>query len=240
MPITDAVVHEIAMRWADIDSLNHVNNVVYVDYASEARAVLGEAVADAPVRSMSVRFLQPLLLSREPVAVASAVDGATVTQQIRRRGSDAVFAEIRTELGALRPIPPHPAGGMPFAMAVRRSDLDQSGNVSLPKLFQLVQELRILFVSEQVQQMQAGRFVVGTVAVEQARPVPWRAEPYAARARLTRVGAGSITIESEILDEDAVLVRSTSVMVGFDAQHQRSRRLDDDERAIFEATLDAS
>ena len=28
----------IPMRWADIDQLNHVNNVVYVDYAMEARA----------------------------------------------------------------------------------------------------------------------------------------------------------------------------------------------------------
>ena len=24
------------MRWADLDSLNHVNNVVYVDYAAES------------------------------------------------------------------------------------------------------------------------------------------------------------------------------------------------------------
>ena len=30
------------MRWADLDSLNHVNNVVYLDYAAESRAILVE------------------------------------------------------------------------------------------------------------------------------------------------------------------------------------------------------
>jgi acyl-CoA thioester hydrolase len=227
------------MRWADIDMLNHVNNVVYVDYASEARAQLGDGVADAPVRSVSVRFLRPLLLSSEPVVVVSSVDGRTLLQQIRSRGTDdAVYAEIVTQLGERQPITPHPGKGRTLPVAIRRSDLDESGAVSLTKLFELVQESRILFISQHVRHLVPGTFVVGTVAVEQARPVPWRIEHYVARARISRVGAGSITVETELLDGDTVLVRSTSVMVGFDGQSQRSRRFDDDERALFEKLLD--
>ena len=30
-------VYECPVRWADLDALGHVNNVVYVDYLQEAR-----------------------------------------------------------------------------------------------------------------------------------------------------------------------------------------------------------
>lgn len=45
------------MRWADLDSLNHVNNVVYLDYAAESRAILiedGVVGADERVQRMAV------------------------------------------------------------------------------------------------------------------------------------------------------------------------------------------
>jgi acyl-CoA thioester hydrolase len=65
------------MRWADLDLLGHVNNVVYADYLQEARVDLlrammpgrdhlGEAIV---VVRHEVTYLAPLLLRPEPVAI---------------------------------------------------------------------------------------------------------------------------------------------------------------------------
>ena len=234
----DAVVHEITMRWADLDRLNHVNNVVYVGYAAEARAMLGPGVADATVRSSTVRYLRPLQLSTKPVVVVSTLDGPTLTQRIHSaEAPEHVVAEVVTELGDLRPIKPHSGSGPALAMSTRRSDLDSCGDVVLAKLFELFQETRILHISTATDRFASGGFVVGTVSVEQARPVTGRPEPYDAHAWFSRVGAGSITIDSELADGATVLARSSTVLVGFDMQEQRSRRLGDDERAVFEALV---
>ena len=70
------------MRWADLDSLNHVNNVVYVDYAMEARGRLvddGVLGAGQTIRRLRVDFLRPLLLSSKPVLVRSTIDADVLT-----------------------------------------------------------------------------------------------------------------------------------------------------------------
>ena len=84
-------MHEfhIPMRWADIDQLNHVNNVVYIDYAMEARAqIVDDGLLDAglPIRRVRVDFTRPMLLSSKPALVRSAIDGEVVTQEIRSTG----------------------------------------------------------------------------------------------------------------------------------------------------------
>ena len=95
------------MRWADLDSLNHVNNVVYVDYASEVRGLLVEdgLLEDTGVSSMSVRYARPMLLSRHPVVVTSVIDGDKLTQQIcsDRDGGRTVYCKVVTTLG--HPVP---------------------------------------------------------------------------------------------------------------------------------------
>jgi len=67
------------MRWADLDMLGHVNNVVYVDYLQEARVDMLRVHARSPrtgglaegvlVASHQVSYLQPLLFDRTPVWV---------------------------------------------------------------------------------------------------------------------------------------------------------------------------
>lgn len=87
------------MRWADLDSLNHVNNVVYVDYAAESRAILiedGIVGADERVQRMSVDFLRPLLLSSQSVRVTSTRDGDELVQEITNGVADTVYARVTT------------------------------------------------------------------------------------------------------------------------------------------------
>lgn len=220
------------MRWADLDSLNHVNNVVYLDYAAESRAMLvddGIISADRDVSRMVVDFVKPLLLSRRPVQVASTPDGDDVTQEIRSGGSETVFARVVTTYGRRDPLRPvtHVAAQ---PARIRRSDLDVTGAVSTTKVFELFQEARVLQLSTALTDMAPGRFVVARVDVLLAQPIGWRPEPYDARSWVSRVGTSSVTIESQLSDGDVVLAQCSSVLVGFDLETQQSRPLSDGER----------
>jgi acyl-CoA thioester hydrolase len=235
----DDVVHELPMRWADLDSLNHVNNVVYLDYAAESRAMLaddGLVGADEPVARIGIDFLRPLLLSRRPVQVVSRRDGSDLTQEIRSAGHDTVFARVVTSFGEAEAITPAD-GAEHLPAQVRRSDLDPTGSVSTTKMFELFQEGRVLFLGTRLSSMSPGRFVVGRVEVTYGLPMPWRSEPYEMRTWISRVGSSSVTIGSQIALGDVVHAECVTVLVGFDLEAQRSRRLTDAEKDELGALL---
>jgi len=71
-------VYECPMRWADLDLLGHVNNVVYVDYLQEARVDLlrtharregGELTEGVVVVRHEVTYLAPLTFRFRPVKI---------------------------------------------------------------------------------------------------------------------------------------------------------------------------
>jgi acyl-CoA thioester hydrolase len=76
-------VYYCPLRWADMDSLGHVNNVTYVDYLQEARvdmlsvhapATGGEELAEGVVVVRhEVEFVEPLVFRPEPVRIESWV-----------------------------------------------------------------------------------------------------------------------------------------------------------------------
>lgn len=76
-------IYYCPLRWADLDSLGHVNNVVYVDYLQEARVDMlrvhapmqgGEALAEGVVVVRhEVEFRTPLRFRHEPVRIESWV-----------------------------------------------------------------------------------------------------------------------------------------------------------------------
>lgn len=69
--------YECPMRWADLDQLGHVNNVVYVDYLQEARVDMLRAHGRGPealaeglvVARHEVTYLKPLLFGFRPVSI---------------------------------------------------------------------------------------------------------------------------------------------------------------------------
>ncbi|GAA1507734.1 acyl-CoA thioesterase [Kribbella lupini] len=89
--------HPVLVRWSDIDSYDHVNNVRYFDYLQEARIaflanVFGvgadEFFGRSPVVlvSQTVDYLRPILLRHPPYAVdvwVSAVGTSSYTLQSR-------------------------------------------------------------------------------------------------------------------------------------------------------------
>ncbi|RYU13056.1 acyl-CoA thioesterase [Nocardioides iriomotensis] len=76
-------IYDCPLRWADMDSLGHVNNVVYVDYLQEARVDMlrvhapaqgGEELAEGVVVVRhEVEYVRPLVFRPEPVRVESWV-----------------------------------------------------------------------------------------------------------------------------------------------------------------------
>ncbi len=76
-------IYYCPLRWADMDFLGHVNNVVYVDYLQEARVDMlrvhapmrgGEALAEGVVVVRhEVEFVAPLQFRHEPVRIESWV-----------------------------------------------------------------------------------------------------------------------------------------------------------------------
>lgn len=76
-------VYYCPLRWADMDSLGHVNNVTYVDYLQEARVDMlsvhapasgGEELAEGVVVVRhEVEFLAPLTFRPEPVRIEAWV-----------------------------------------------------------------------------------------------------------------------------------------------------------------------
>ena len=72
-------VYDCPLRWADMDSLGHVNNVTYVDYLQEARVDMfavhapasgGEELAEGVVVVRhEVEFVAPLVFRFEPVRI---------------------------------------------------------------------------------------------------------------------------------------------------------------------------
>ena len=90
------------MRWADLDPLGHVNNVVYVDYLQEARvdmlrthgpaAHTGELAEGVVVVRHEVQYVAPLAFRFQP---ESAGDVSGVEKSLNKvRGS------LRHHLGA--------------------------------------------------------------------------------------------------------------------------------------------
>lgn len=71
--------HPVLVRWSDIDSYDHVNNVRYFDYLQEARIAFlaqltgttGDYFAQYPVvlASQTVDYLRPILLRHPPYDV---------------------------------------------------------------------------------------------------------------------------------------------------------------------------
>lgn len=228
--------HEIPMRWADLDSLNHVNNVVYLRHAANARAMV-EDLPEGPIGTMDVQFKRPIFLGPDPVVVTTRIDQQQVHQSIGVRGSDLEFASVTTGFGGYLDVPPVHSSGNEAPLALRHSDVDESGQIGAAQVFELFQETRIPYFRAIAPTLTPGDFVVAHIQVRYHRPIWWRAEPLTVRAWMSRVGNSSFSAETQLTDEQGVLASSSADLVGFDAVAQKARQVTDVERAAFTAAL---
>ncbi len=231
------------MRWADLDLLNHVTNVVYVDYALEAQAVLrrdGHLRPGRPVRDVTVTYHRPTPLSSRPLLLRSTLSDDLLDQDVCTTAGDAepvVQARIVTTYGEPEPVQMPALTDAPLPSRVRASDVDATGTVSASGLVRLAQEARIRHFSSRMDRARLGQFVLGTISLQPRAEVTWRTEPYDAHSWITRVGRGSFTIDTALLSDQRPVFTSQTVLVGFDADRQVSRPFTDDEREHLEEHL---
>lgn len=231
--------HQLPMRWADLDMLNHVNNVTYLEYAAESQALLtadGSLPSDRP-GEVTVRFKVPMQLSRTPVTVVSHRDGPGLGQEICS-GPDGstVNARIVTTWDSVE-APPVPDGAESLDVRVRVGDVDARGAVTVPQAFELFQESRILLLANRLSRRAFGQFVAGTVTVRFHGDLRWRQQPYEAFGWLSRASNRSFTVETVIQDGGAPLLSATSMLVGFDLDTQQSRTFTDEECDILRGAV---
>lgn len=233
--MTEIWTHELPIRWADLDNLNHVTNVVYLDYADEAQAVLrrdGHLAAERPVQDITVTYLRPTALSPRPLLLRSGLDGDTLTQEVCTTAGDepVVHARVVTTYGAPSEPQIPDLDVEPVEARVRTTDLDVTGSVSLSGQFRVAQEARVLHFASRMERQRLGQFVVGTISVQGVVPLAWRPVPYEAHSWISRVGPGSFTINTLVGEPVEPIFVNQATLVGFDSETQTARRFTDDER----------
>ena len=101
------IVIPLTVRWSDLDSYGHVNNVKYYDYIQEARinlitSTIGwEPEAVWMVVRQDLEYLKPIDFRTDPYEVGTAVAAIgnrsfTLAAEIRDPASSTVFATART------------------------------------------------------------------------------------------------------------------------------------------------
>ena len=99
--------YPLTVRWSDLDSYGHVNNVKYYDYIQEARiSLVNDTVGWEPeavwmVVRQDLEYLKPIDFKTEPYEVGTAVAAIgnrsfTLAAEIRDPASETLFATART------------------------------------------------------------------------------------------------------------------------------------------------
>lgn len=227
------------MRWADLDSLNHVNNVVYLDYACEAWPDLAAegTLPEGRPTEVSVQFHRPILKTKEPVLLTAQREGNTLVQTIRATGDDGPAATVTSQFGTS----PAPATWEPRASAraltLRYSDIDRTGEIGLPRVFELLQETRVPYLREILPEFIVGGFVIAHAEVTIHQPMMWHPEPLATQAWVTRVGGASFGVFAQVCRGEDVLATNRAVLVAFDVTTQRSANFNDGQREQLRAAM---
>jgi len=109
--------YPLAVRWSDLDSYGHVNNVKYFDYVQEARIVLMHATLDWQpedvwvVARQDLEYRRPIDFRPAPYDVLSSVTALgtrsfTLAVEIRDRGAGELYASGRTVVVGTEPLNP--------------------------------------------------------------------------------------------------------------------------------------
>jgi acyl-CoA thioester hydrolase len=84
----------------------------------------------------------------------------------------------------------------------------------------------------------SGGSVVARHEIDYVRPLVHRHTPVTIESWVTKIGAASLTISYEVKDPEQVYVRATTVVVPFNLQAQRPRRITAEEKAMLQQYMD--
>ncbi len=132
-----------------------------------------------------------------------------------------------------------------FHCSLRWSDMDAFGHVNNTTFFTYLEEARVdmLFVhaGEAVarERLSSG-IVVARHEIDYKAPLVFRPEPVPIDVWVSRLGTSSFELRYEILDDGGpVYAAAATVLVPFDVEAGRPRRVSDEERAALEPFLES-
>ncbi|MCK1798647.1 acyl-CoA thioesterase [Streptomyces sp. XM4193] len=131
-----------------------------------------------------------------------------------------------------------------YECPMRWSDMDAFGHINNVVFMRYLEEARIDLMFRLARRADSGAFTGGSVVarheVDYLRPLVHRHEPVTIETWVAKLGYASATLAYEIKDPDVVYVRAKTVVVPYDLEAARPRRLTDEERTFLEAYVDDS
>ncbi|WP_324612870.1 acyl-CoA thioesterase [Streptomyces specialis] len=129
-----------------------------------------------------------------------------------------------------------------FLCPLRWSDMDAFGHVNNVVFLRYLEEARIDFMFRLARQAASTAFTGGSVVarheIQYLKPLHHRHEPVLIQIWVTELGNASVTVAYEIKDGETVYVRAATVIVPFNLEAGRPRRLTAEEKTFLEKYRD--
>ncbi|GAA5071622.1 acyl-CoA thioesterase [Streptomyces similanensis] len=119
-----------------------------------------------------------------------------------------------------------------YRCPLRWADMDAYGHVNNVVFLRYLEEARIDFLFRPDKQFKQGS-VVARHEIDYKRQLVHRHAPVDIELWVTEVKAASFTLRYEVKDGDTVYVRASTVIVPFDFEAQRPRRITAEEREFL-------
>ncbi|GGS45827.1 acyl-CoA thioesterase [Streptomyces cinerochromogenes] len=124
-----------------------------------------------------------------------------------------------------------------YRCPLRWSDMDAYGHVNNAVFIRYLEEARINFLFRPDKEFKQGS-VVARHEIDYKRQLVHRHHPVDIELWITEIKAASFTIAYEVKDDDLVYVRASTVVVPFDFETQRPRRITAEEREFLQQYTD--
>jgi acyl-CoA thioester hydrolase len=120
---------------------------------------------------------------------------------------------------------------------VRFGDIDVLGHVNNCRYLTYLEDARVTML--RTDPLREGReplrgLVVARHEIDYKRPLTFGPDPVRVETWVADLRAGSFTLAYEVRDDDAVYARASSVIVAYDVERGRARRLAERERTFLE------
>ncbi|MFJ4845247.1 MULTISPECIES: acyl-CoA thioesterase [unclassified Streptomyces] len=129
-----------------------------------------------------------------------------------------------------------------YPCPMRWSDMDAFGHVNNVVFLRYLEEARVDFMFRLAPGEGSASFTGGSVIarheIDYLRPLVHRHEPVTVETWVTKVGAASMTVAYEIKDGETVYVRASTIVVPYNLEEGRPRRITAEERAFLEEYFD--
>ncbi|MGY4278218.1 acyl-CoA thioesterase [Streptomyces sp. M18.1] len=125
-----------------------------------------------------------------------------------------------------------------YRCPLRWADMDAYGHVNNVVFLRYLEEARIDFLFRPDKDFQQGS-VVARHEIDYKRQLVHRHHPVDVELWVTEIRAAAFTLAYEVKDGDEIYVRASTVIVPFDFEAQRPRRLTAEEREFLREYTDA-